>query len=80
MLNAREVVDLIGREALADDLGVLAKTVGIAAATGQFPASWYVVVNAAAAKHGAQVPLCLFRFKMLAPAAGDVRVKGEVAP
>ena len=76
MNEAREIVDLIGRDALASDLGVLAKTVGIAAATGRFPASWYIVVNAAAARHGAQVPLCLFSFK---PVGAAQSVEGRVS-
>jgi len=63
MNEAREIVDLIGRDALASDLGVLSKTVSITAAAGRFPASWYIVINAAAAKHGANVPLGLFNFK-----------------
>jgi len=80
MNDAREIVDLIGRDALASDLGVLTKTVSIAAAAGRFPASWYIVINAAAAKHGAQVPLGLFRFKRVEMARPAGEYANEVSP
>lgn len=61
--SVAEVVDKIGRQALARALGIGVKAVGMAVLDGRFPAAWFDTVDRLAAAGGFAVPRDLFNFK-----------------
>lgn len=63
-ITVRHIVDAIGREKLAKELGLEnAKSIQPAVTNNIMPASWYYVVTKLGADHGITVPQCSFKFK-----------------
>lgn len=70
MSNIRDIVDVIGRDRLAEALGLKnAKSIQPAIAAGEFPAAWYPVVKELGKEHGLTIPADVFKWKK--PATGQ---------
>jgi hypothetical protein len=73
MSTVRTIVDKIGREALAQEVGVSTSAVGNAVASGVFPASWYAAVSGACRARRIKCPMDLFSFKAAPKAVEQTR-------
>lgn len=63
MTNAREILKVIGRQQLAEELGVGLTTISSASVEGLFPPAWYPTVRRLGAEAGIEVPEHLFKWR-----------------
>lgn len=61
--TVRDVVNEIGRDRIANVLGVKQAAISNVVVSGAFPTSWYMVVKDLADETGAEAPDYLFKFK-----------------
>ncbi len=65
MATVREIVNVIGRDALADALGLAnAKSIQPAVTAGEFPAAWYPTIKELCEKQEISIPMALFNWKI----------------
>ena len=82
MLTASQFADKVGRQRMADEVGVLATAVSNAVVRGRFPSSWFVVCKALAASEGIPCPPDLFGMKSHSRKRGDAPapIQGSGSP
>lgn len=70
-LTATQILDMLGRDAIADAIGVSKPAVNKAAQKNKIPALWYARIRAMCERVGVTCPLSAFTWKSPPPFAGD---------
>lgn len=70
MKTVSEILSIIGRNELAQELGVGITAISAASVSNKFPAAWYPVVMEMSARHGVDVSRDAFNWRK--------RVKAEI--
>lgn len=70
-LTAIQILDMLGRDAIAESVGVGKPAVNKAAQRNIIPALWYARVRAMCEKVGVTCPLSAFSWKNPPPFSGD---------
>jgi len=63
MNEARNLINHLGRQAVAGALGVDDSSISHAYRVGKLPAAWYAPLKRMADEKGLEVPLCLFAWR-----------------
>ena len=63
MSNVRKILDTLGRDVVADALGVTGKSLSAAAVSNRCPSSWWLILSQLCAAGGIDCPADLFAFK-----------------
>lgn len=62
-MDTRTAAAAIGKDRIAEAMGVTLSAVNEATRSGQFPAAWFLVLQRLGEEAGIDVPVELFRFK-----------------
>lgn len=63
MMTAKDFAEALGRQEIADAVGVGLTAVSNAVVRGEFPSSWYLAVKSVADRQGRQCPPDLFKMR-----------------
>lgn len=70
-MDARAIIERLGRKAIADRLHVGLTAVGNAASDNMFPAAWYAAIKDMCDEVGQECPTFVFNFKGLSREAAE---------